>query len=88
MIPESSPISGSTWPPDDHYPIEEWTDDELIDQYRHVKAEFASDTDYMDSDEHVGALLQEIIRRGLDDLAEAVEDVPTTSDRGTSRRVP
>lgn len=83
MIPESSPISASSWPPDHHYPIEEWTDDELIDQYRYVKAEFANDSDYMDSDEHVGALIQEIIRRGLDDLAEAVEDEPAPSVRDT-----
>jgi len=84
MIPQSSPISASSWPPDDQYPIEEWTDDELIDQYRYVKAEFANDTDYLDSDEHFGALLAEIIRRGLDDLAEAVEDEPATYGHETS----
>jgi len=84
MIPESSPINASSWPPDDHYPIEEWTENELIDQYRYVKAEFANDTKYLDSDEHFGALLVEIIRRGLDDLAEAAEDEPKTSGCETS----
>lgn len=81
MISESRPISASSWPPDYHYPIEQWTADELIDQYRYVKAEFAGDPDYMDSDDDVGALIQEIIRRGLDDLAEAVEDESTNSGR-------
>ena len=66
------------WPPKDDYPIEEWADEELIDQYRAIKAQFAGEeSDYLDTDENVGDLIQEIIRRGLDGLAEAVEDGPT-----------
>jgi len=74
-------MTAPSWPPDDRYPIEEWTDDELIDQYRYVKAEFAGDSDYLDGDEQVGVLIQEIIGRGLDGLAEAVEDEPDGTER-------
>ncbi len=64
-----------SWPPRVDHPVEDWTDDELIDQYRYIKAEFGGgDSDYLDNDDNVAALIQEIIRRGLDDLAEAVED--------------
>jgi hypothetical protein len=63
-----------SWPPQDDHPVEDWTDDELIDQYRYIKAEFGGDdSEYLDNDDNVAALIQEIIRRGLDDLAEAVE---------------
>jgi hypothetical protein len=73
-------MTAANWPPHDRYPIAEWTDDELIDHYRYVKAEFGGDeSDYLDSDENVAVLLQEIIRRGLDDLAEAVEDEPAAA---------
>jgi len=74
-------MTAPSWPPDDRYPIEEWTNDELIDQYRHVKAEFAGDSEYLDGDEQVGMLIQEIIRRGLNGLAEAVEDDPASAGR-------
>ena len=68
-------MTAANWPPHDSYPIPEWKDDELIDQYRYVKAEFGGDeSDYLDRDENVAVLLKEIIHRGLDDLAEAVED--------------
>jgi hypothetical protein len=68
------------WPPQDDYPIEEWGDEELIDQYRSIKAQFAGEeSNYLDTDEDVGDLIQEIIRRGLDGLAEAVEDDPTSA---------
>ena len=71
-----------TWPPETSYPIVEWTDDELIDRYRYVKAEIGDEhSDYLDSDDDVAALIQEIIRRGLDDMAEAVEDDPETTGR-------
>ena len=71
-----------SWPPLDQYPIAEWTDDELIHQYRYVKAEFGGDeSDYLDSDVYVAVLLKEIIQRGLDDLAEAVEEDPATAGR-------
>jgi predicted metal-dependent phosphotriesterase family hydrolase len=63
------------WPPETHYPVAAWTDEELIDQYRYVKAEFAGeDSDYLDTDENVADLIQEITRRGLDGIAEAVEN--------------
>jgi hypothetical protein len=75
-------MTAPSWPPVDHYPIADWTDDELIDQYRWVKAEFAGDeSDYLDTDDNVAVLLQEIIKRGLDGLAEAVEDDPATAGR-------
>ena len=73
-------MTAANWPPHDHYPIAEWTDNEIIDQYRYVKAEFGGDeSDYLDSDENVAVLLEEIIRRGLEDLAEAVEDEPAAT---------
>ena len=75
-------MTAPSWPPESHYPIVEWTDDELIDRYRHVKAQMGAEhSDYLDRDEDVAALLQEIIRRGLDDLAEEVEDDPATAGR-------
>jgi hypothetical protein len=73
-------MTASKWPPESAYPIVEWTDDELIDQYRQVKAQTGAEhSDYLDSDDDVAALIQELIRRGLDDLAEAVEDDPATA---------
>jgi hypothetical protein len=60
----------------------EWTDDELIDQYRYVKAEFGGDeSDYLDTNENVAVLIEEIIQRGIEDLAEAVEEDPATTGR-------
>jgi hypothetical protein len=71
-------MTAPDWPPNDRYPIADWTDDELIDQYRYVKSAFAGDeSDYLDSDDNIAVLLNEIITRGLDGLAEAVEDDPT-----------
>ena len=75
-------MTAPSWPPLDHYPIAEWTDDQLIDQYRYVKAEFGGDeSDYLDSDDNVAVLLQEIIQRGLDGIAEAVEDDQAAAGR-------
>ena len=61
----------TAWPPDDRHPIEEWTDHELIDQYRYIKAELAAEErEYLESDDSaLAALISEITRRGLDDLA-------------------
>jgi hypothetical protein len=71
-------MTAPSWPPQNDYPIDEWADEELIDQYRSIKAQFAGEeSDYLDTDENVGDLIQEIIRRGLDGLAEAVEDDST-----------
>jgi hypothetical protein len=70
-------MTAPNWPPHDGYPIAQWTDTELIDQYRYVKSAFAGDeSDYLDSDDNVAVLLNEIIERGLESLAEAVEDDP------------
>jgi len=75
-------MTAPSWPPDDHYPIAEWTDEELIDRYRYVKAEFGGDeSDYLDSDANVAVLLKEIILRDLDDLAEAVGAEPAAPGR-------
>ena len=76
-------MTAPNWPPDDSHPIEEWTDHELIDQYRYVKAEFAAeDPDYLESDDSaLAALSSEITRRGLDDLAEAVDGDPASAGR-------
>jgi hypothetical protein len=75
-------MTAPSWPPESNYPIVEWTDDELIDRYRHVKAQTGAEhSDYLDSDDDVAALIQELIRRGLDDLAEAVEDHPSAAGR-------
>ena len=75
-------MTASSWPPESNYPIVEWTDDELIDQYRQIKAKTGAEpSDYLDSDDAVAALIQELIRRGLDDLAEAVEDDPANAGR-------
>jgi hypothetical protein len=48
-------------------PIEEWTDAELLDQYRDVKEELAGeDPDYKYSpDAPLGVIEEEIRRRGL-----------------------
>ncbi len=73
-------MDAPSWPPREDHPVENWTDDELIDQYRYIKAGFAGDdSEYLDNDENVAALIQEIIRRGLDDLAEAVEEDPASA---------
>ena len=75
-------MTAASWPPLDNYPISDWSDDELIDRYRYVKAEFGGDeSDYLDSDANVGVLLKEIIFRDLDHLAEAVGDEPATVGR-------
>jgi hypothetical protein len=77
-------MTAANWPPNDDYPIAEWTDDELIDQYRYVKAAFGGDeSDYLDRDENVAVLIEEIIQRGIEDLAEAVEEDPATAGRET-----
>ena len=75
-------MTAASWPPPDNYPISDWSDDELIDRYRYVKAEFGGDESaYLDSDANVGVLLKEIILRDLDHLAEAVGDEPATAGR-------
>lgn len=49
------------------HPLEEWSDAELLDQLRYVRAEFADmDTDTDEDASPEGAIAQEIRRRGLD----------------------
>ena len=39
-------------------PAQEWTDDQLLDQYRYIKAAFDGDeSDYLDSDDNVAELI-------------------------------
>ena len=79
-------MNAPSWPPDDSHPIEEWADHELIDQYRYIKAELAAeDPDSLESDDSaLAALISEIIRRRLDDLAEAVEGNPASAGGGAT----
>jgi hypothetical protein len=78
-------MTAPTWPPEGH-PIEEWTDHELIDQYRYVKAETADDVpDHRSSDDGpLAALVEEIGRRGLEVLADDVGADPSSAGRETS----
>lgn len=46
-------------------PIEEWTDQELLDQYRYVKAEFAQEPEPNRDNRPRDVLEEEIRRRGL-----------------------
>jgi hypothetical protein len=59
----------AAWPPVEH-PLVQWTDRELIDQYTGLKPRFDEEDDTVYDDDAVGTLIQEIIRRGLDDVAE------------------
>jgi hypothetical protein len=65
-------MTAPSWPPGDHHPIEDWTDHELIDQYRYVKGEFIDEAPD-DDDGPLDALVEEIARRGLSFLADDVE---------------
>jgi hypothetical protein len=59
----------ASWPPVEH-PLVEWTDRELIDQYRYVRPGYDEEYLNVGDDKAVGTLIQEITRRGLDDVAE------------------
>lgn len=61
-------------------PIEEWTDSELIDQYRYLQAELA-DEDPETEDDPIEALVEELSRRGLMSLADEVEPDLDTAGR-------
>lgn len=78
-------MTAPNWPPQDH-PLEEWSDHELIDQYRYVKGELADeDPGYRKSDESpLAALVEEIARRGLEVLADDVEADPASAGREKS----
>ena len=53
--------------PQPDHPIEEWTDEELLEQYRYVEAELAQERDFnKEGDNRPGdVLVDEIRRRGL-----------------------
>jgi hypothetical protein len=55
----------STSPPD--HPIEDWTDEELLDQYRYVKAELSQERPFnkVGDNRPTDVLVAEIERRGL-----------------------
>jgi hypothetical protein len=56
-------------------PIEEWTDQELIDQYRYLLAEMADIPDGDSDDESAVEIARhEIIRRGLSEHLDEVDE--------------
>lgn len=65
-------MTAPSWPPDDHHPIEDWADHELIDRYRYVKGDLA-DEDPESDEGPLDALVEEIQRQGLGSLADDVE---------------
>lgn len=73
-------MTAPSWPPEEHHPIEDWSDHELIDQYRYVKGEL-SDEDPASEDGPLDALVEEIARRGLTVLADDVEADPGSAGR-------
>jgi hypothetical protein len=76
-------MTAPSWPPE-HHPIEDWTDHELIDQYRYVQGEL-NDEDPKNDDGSLDALVEEIARRGLTVLADDVEADPASAGRETGR---
>jgi hypothetical protein len=72
-------MTSPSWPPEEH-PIEQWSDHELIDQYRYVQGEL-SDEDLTTRDAPLSALVEEIARRGLSVLADDVEPDPASAGR-------
>jgi hypothetical protein len=77
-------MTAPSWPPE-HHPIEEWTDHELIDQYRYVQGEL-NDEDPKNDDGSLDALVEEIARRGLTVLADDVEADTASAGRETEHR--
>ena len=73
-------MTAPTWPPNEHHPIEEWSDHELIDQYRYVKGELA-DEEPETQGGPLDALVEEIARRGLTVLADDLEGDPGSAGR-------
>jgi hypothetical protein len=73
-------MTAPSWPPEDHHPIEKWSDHELIDQYRYVQGELA-DEDPETDDGPLNALVEEIARRGLGFLADDIEADPSSAGR-------
>ena len=72
-------MTSPSWPPEEH-PIEQWSDHELIDQYRYVQGEL-SDEELTTRDGPLGALVEEIARRGLSVLADDVEPDAASAGR-------
>jgi hypothetical protein len=75
-------MTAPSWPPDEHHPIEDWSDHELIDQYRYVKGELADEEPESD-DGPLDALVEEIARRGLTPLGDDVEADVASAGRET-----
>jgi hypothetical protein len=76
-------MTAPSWPPE-HHRIEDWTDHELIDQYRYVQGEL-KDEDPDNDDGSLDALVEEIARRGLTVLADDVDPDPASAGRETDR---
>jgi hypothetical protein len=76
-------MTAPSWPPEEHHPIEDWTDHELIDQYRYVTGEL-DDEDPESAEGPLDALVEEIARRGLTVLADDVEADPGSAGRKDS----
>jgi hypothetical protein len=76
-------MTAPSWPPEEHHPIEDWSDHELIDQYRYVKGELSED-DPESEEGPLDALVEEIARRGLTVLADDVEADPRSAGRETA----
>jgi hypothetical protein len=57
------------------HPIEEWSDQELIDQYRYVAAEFSQDSSENRHDVKA-QILEEIQKRGLEVPVDSSLDTP------------
>ena len=55
------------------HPVEEWTDEELIDQYRYLEAETEDMPVSEGDDEPIERLLAEIRRRGLESALDEVD---------------
>jgi len=75
-------MTAPSWPPEEHHPIEDWTDHELIDQYRYLKGDLA-DQGLESEDGPLDALVEEIGRRGLEALADDVDEDPASAGRAT-----
>ena len=68
--------------------IEEWSDEELLEEFRYIKAEFADeDPGYRDSDDAPAAVIEdEIKRRGLEPDREDV--IPNAESPGREDEEP
>jgi hypothetical protein len=72
-------------PPEGGHPIEIWSDHELVDQYRYLKAELDDeDPGYVESEDGpIDVITKEMERRGLQPLIDQVEGDASSSGRET-----